>query len=234
MAAKDSLAGGGPPTLQTLDRGVRVLELLADAPGALTIGQIADRLGVHRSIAYRLLRTLESHRLVRRDENTCYRPGVGLAVLARTVDASLQAAALPELTELARDLGMTAFLVVRDGDDAVTLHTVEPRQSQVHVAYRPGVRHPVDRGAPGLALLAGGPVLPDERAAVRDARRNGWAWSSGEVMSAMSSVSAPILNRDRVAVAAVAVVYLDDGSVGRERLGRRVVAAAEAISRELP
>lgn len=233
MAAKDSLTGGGPPTLQTLDRGVRVLELLADAPGALTIGQIADRLGVHRSIAYRLLRTLESHRLVRRDENT-YRPGVGLAVLARTVDASLQAAALPELTELARDLAMTAFLVVRDGDDAVTLHTVEPRQSQVHVAYRPGVRHPVDRGAPGLALLAGGPVRPGEREAVQDARRHGWAWSSGEVMPALSSVSAPVLNRDRVPVAAVAVVYLDDGSVGRERLGRRVVAAAEAITRELP
>lgn len=233
MAAKDASTGGGPPTLQTLDRGVRVLELLADAPGALTIGQIADRLGVHRSIAYRLLRTLESHRLVRRDENT-YRPGVGLAVLARTVDASLQAAALPELTELARDLAMTAFLVVRDGDDAVTLHTVEPRQSQVHVAYRPGVRHPVDRGAPGLALLAGGTALPDEREAVRDARRHGWAWSSGEVMPALSSVSAPILNRDRVPVAAVAVVYLDDGSVSRERLGRRVVAAAEAIARELP
>jgi len=229
MAANDA-----PPALQTLDRGVRVLELLADAPGALTIAQIADGLGVHRSIAYRLLRTLERHRLVRRDENGGYRPGVGLAVLARTVDASLQAAALPELTELARDLGMTAFVVVRDGDDAVTLHTVEPRQSQVHVAYRPGIRHPVDRGAPGLALLAGAPALAGEREEVRTARGRGWAWSSGEVLTGLSSVSAPILDRNRVAVAAVAVVYLDDGAEDRDGLGRRVVAAAEAIARELP
>ena len=229
MAAKDS-----PPTLQTLDRGVRVLELLAEAPGALTIGQIAAALGVHRSIAYRLLRTLEHHRLVRRDENTNYRPGIGLAVLARTVDASLQAAALPELTELARDVGMTAFLVVRDGDDAVTLHTVEPRQSQVHVAYRPGIRHPVDRGAPGLALLAGGLARAGEREAVTNARRRGWVWSRGEVLAGLSSVSAPIVDRNRVAVASVAVVYLDDGGSDRDRLGRRVVAAAEAIARELP
>lgn len=229
MAAKDA-----PSTLQTLDRGVRVLELLAEAPGALTIAQIADGLGVHRSIAYRLLRTLERHRLVRRDENAGYRPGVGLAVLARTVDASLQAAALPELTELARDLGMTAFVVVRDGDDAVTLHTVEPRQSQVHVAYRPGIRHPVDRGAPGLALLAGGPVRTDEREAVSSARGRGWAWSRGEVLTGLSSVSAPIRDRDRATAAAVAVVFLDDGGADRDRLGRRVVAAAEAIARELP
>jgi DNA-binding IclR family transcriptional regulator len=220
-------------TLQTLDRGVRVLELLAAAPGPLSIAQIAGGLGVHRSIAYRLLRTLEHHRLVSRDENSGYRPGVGLAVLARTVDASLQAAALPELTELAGDLGMTAFLVVPDGDDAVTLHSVEPRQSRVHVAYRPGIRHPLDRGAPGLALLAGGAARPGERAEVAAARRNGWAWSRGEVLPGLSAVASPIVGRDRVPAAAVAVVYLDDGA-DREELGRRVVAAAEAIARELP
>lgn len=221
------------PTLQTLDRGVRVLELLAEAPGPLSIARIAAELGVHRSIAYRLLRTLEHHRLVRRDENAGYRLGVGLAVLARTVDASLRSAALPELTELAGDLGMTAFLVVRDGDDAVTLHSVEPRQSRVHVAYRPGVRHPVERGAPGVALLAGGPARPGERAEVDAARRRGWAWSRGEVLAGMSAVSSPVLDRRRWPVGAVAVVYVEDGT-DRERLGRRVVAAAEAIARELP
>jgi DNA-binding IclR family transcriptional regulator len=220
-------------TLQTLDRGVRVLELLAAASGPLSIARIADGLGVHRSIAYRLLRTLEHHRLVSRDDGSGYRPGVGLAVLARTVDASLQAAALPELTELSGDLGMTAFLVVPDGDDAVTLHSVEPRQSRVHVAYRPGIRHPLDRGAPGLALLAGRAAKPGERAEVTVARRSGWAWSRGEVLPGLSAVSAPIVGRDRTPVAAVAVVYLDEGAE-RDGLGHRVVAAAEAIARELP
>ena len=59
------------------------------------------------------------------------------------------------LAKLAEDLQMTAFLVVADGDEAVTIDSVEPTSLNAHVAYRPGTRHPIDRGAPGLALLAG-------------------------------------------------------------------------------
>ena len=52
---------------QTLSRGMRMLEILADAPGSLSIADLAAALGVHRSIAYRILRTLEDHRMVVRD-----------------------------------------------------------------------------------------------------------------------------------------------------------------------
>ena len=54
---------------------------------------------------------------------------------------------------------MTAFLVVRSGDEAVTVATVEPQDSTAHVVYRPGTRHPVDRGAPGLALTHAGSAV---------------------------------------------------------------------------
>ncbi|MGB3377038.1 MAG: helix-turn-helix domain-containing protein, partial [Microbacterium sp.] len=53
------------PASQTLSRGIRILEILADGP--LSIDEVATRLDVHRSIAYRLLRTLEDHRLVARN-----------------------------------------------------------------------------------------------------------------------------------------------------------------------
>jgi hypothetical protein len=149
------------------------------------------RLGVHRSIVYRILRTLEDHRLVSRSSDGLCELGVGLAVLSRAVRRDLQAAALPELTYLADELGMTAFLVVADAAEAVTLLTVEPRHSSAHVAYRPGVRHPVDRGAPGLALLSGAARRSGERAEVAEARTRGWARSSGEVIPGMSSVAAP-------------------------------------------
>ena len=56
-----------PPPSQTLSRGIRILEVLADARGPLSIDETARRLGVHRSVAYRLVRTLESHGLVTRD-----------------------------------------------------------------------------------------------------------------------------------------------------------------------
>ena len=49
---------------QTLSRGIRALEILAAAPGPLTIAELADAMGVHRSVAYRILRTLEDHSLL--------------------------------------------------------------------------------------------------------------------------------------------------------------------------
>ena len=47
------------PASQTLSRGIRLLEELAAARAALSIDDLAGRVGLHRSVAYRLLRTLE-------------------------------------------------------------------------------------------------------------------------------------------------------------------------------
>jgi DNA-binding IclR family transcriptional regulator len=221
----------GPDTVphsQTLDRGVRLLETLAAASQPLSIAQLAERLGVHRSVAYRILRTLEDHQLVSRNGDGRCELGVGISVLAGAVRSTLQTAALPELSDLANDLGMTAFLVVEDRGDAVTVLSVEPRHSSVHVAYRPGVRHPVDRGAPGIALLAGREPQAGERPEVAEARARGWARTCGEVLPGMSSVSVPLLGRSGDVVASVAVVYVDHG-VDPEPIADRILTAAEAI-----
>ncbi|MGH3728883.1 MAG: IclR family transcriptional regulator [Micromonosporaceae bacterium] len=221
------------PQSQTLDRGLRVLELLAAAESPLSIAALATQLGVHRSIAYRIVRTLEDHRLVARAGDGLCELGVGLAQLARSVKSTLQTAALPELSELASDVAMTAFLVVRDHDEAVTVQSVEPRRSVAHVTYRPGSRHPVGRGAPGIALLAGEPPVPGERPEIAVARTRGWAWSRAEVLPGMSSVAAPVYDRRRP-VAAVAVVYVEPQAPDRDALAARVTAAAEAIGQRLP
>lgn len=220
------------PHSQTLDRGLRVLELLAGAEGGLTSNQLAAALVVHRSIAYRILRTLADHRLVVRRPDSCWELGVGLAVLARGVSPTLHAAATPELAELANTLGMTAFLAVADRDECLTVLTVEPRQSAVHVAYRPGARHALDRGAPGLALLAGGRPQLGERPEVAVARAHGYALTRGEVLPGLSSVAAPVCTPAHGVVAAVAVVFLHEGTDGT-RISGSVVTAAAAVARKL-
>src|SRR4051794_17287156 len=106
-------------TSQTLDRGLTALELVALADSPPSIDELARSLDVHRSIAYRILRTLEEHRLVRRDGDGRCVPGERLATLGRNVRVPLHAAAVPELTALAEDLGMTAFLVVRLDDEVI-------------------------------------------------------------------------------------------------------------------
>lgn len=194
------------------------------------IDELAKHLQVHRSIAYRIVRTLEDHGFVRRDADGRCLPGERLAALGRNVRLPLQAAALPELTSMAEDLGMTAFLVIRVEDDAVTIESIEPRTTATHVAYRPGSRHTVDRGAPGLALLAGDAPVPGERADVAVTRARGWATSAGEVTPGLASVATWITGPDERVVAAVACVFLAGVGVDLEAVATRVSAGARAIT----
>ena len=137
---------------QTLSRGIRALEILAEAQQPLTIAELAGAMGVHRSVAYRILRTLEDHSLLVRDDGGRVQPGPGLAVLARGVSRNLQTAALPELTQLANALTMSAFVAVWDHAECVTLVTVDPRHTGATVVQHPGSRHPISAGAPGIAI----------------------------------------------------------------------------------
>ena len=217
---------------QTLDRGLRALAAVAEA-APLTVNEVADRLDVHRSVAYRLLRTLEAHGLVERDSAGAYQVGLGLATMARGVRRTLQAASIPELSDVAADLGATAFVAVRANDEAVTLCAVEPRHAQGHVAHAPGVRHALGLGAPGLAILAGGPPQADEREAVKTARSRGWAHTEGEVVPGASAVATPIQDRRGEVVGAVAVVYVDK-ALDQAAAAARLSQAADAIAAELP
>ena len=52
---------------QTLDRGLACLDFVAASERAVSVEATAAALGLHRSIVYRLLRTLERRRLIERD-----------------------------------------------------------------------------------------------------------------------------------------------------------------------
>jgi DNA-binding IclR family transcriptional regulator len=153
---------------QTLDRGIRVLEALAgDAePGGLTVTELAATLGVGRPVVYRLVTTLEEHRLVSRAADGRIRLGLGVSRLAAAVTPIVRAEARPVLRELADAVGATAHLTIAEGDEALALVVVEPSWTDFHVAYRSGARHRLDQGAAGRAILAGragqpGPVATD-------------------------------------------------------------------------
>ena len=219
------------PASQTLDRGLRVLELVTESVDPLTVAEVAREAGMHRSVTYRMLRTLEDHGLLSRDPQGRYQPGAGLAVLAGRFTPALRALASPHLLSLAVATDKTAFLVVRHGDEAVTVEVVEPPAATAHVSYRPGLRHPVDQGAPGLALLAGAPPLVGERPEVSQARIDGWACSAGEVIVGFRAVSAPVIDSQGVCRAAVSVVFA--GPTDLEALGSRVKLHADALGSEL-
>lgn len=222
------MSNGTVAPSQTLDRGLACLDFIAASDRAVSVDATAAALGLHRSIVYRLLRTLELRHLVERDAEGDYIAGPYLAVLSRSVRRSLRAAAAPVLAKLAEELQMTAFLVVADGEEAVTIDSVEPTSLNAHVAYRPGTRHPIDRGAPGLALLAGRLAVAGERAEVARARTTGWAQSEAEVIAGMASVAVPIADQG-----AIAVLWLAGNSVDNEQVATRLMAAAIEVTRRL-
>lgn len=182
-----SSAPGEPATpsrhvgTQTLARGLRALELVATSRDGASIQDVADALGVHRTVAYRLLATLDDFHLVTRAADGRFRVGAGLSALGQGALTSLRDVATPFLRDLATELGSTVSLLVTEGDEAVAIAVVEPVNSRYHLAFREGSRHPLDRGSAGIALQTAAPPRPHEREEVRLAREAGHASTHGEV-----------------------------------------------------
>ena len=206
-------------TSQTLDRGLRVLKLLADSDHGQTVSALATRLGVHRTVVYRLVATLEQHGLVRRDRDGRLWVGLGVLALGRRIHPLLRQAATPALRALAEEVGATAHLTVADGEEALAVAVVEPSWTDYHVAYRTGSRHPLHRGAAGRAIRAArDPAL---------APPDGYVYTHGELEAGASGVAAPLPAGGGVE-GSVGVVMLADRVPSW--VGPRVVRAAQEVA----
>ena len=166
---------------QTLARGLTALQMVADSPNGLTVQHLADQVGVHRTIAYRLLSTLAQFRLVAKGEDGRYRPASGLAVLGASFDRNVRQLSLPTLRALADELGTTVSLLIAEGDQQVAIAVIVPSHVAYQLSFHEGSRYPLDRGAAGVALLASMPPRPGERDLVARARERGWALTYGEI-----------------------------------------------------
>lgn len=213
----------------TLDRGLRLLELLASDDRDMTVAELASALGVHRQAVYRLLTTLRAHRLVAEGSSGRYRLGLGVMQLARQASPELRRATSPHLRRLAQELDATAQCVVAEGDDAVALAVVEPPESVFHLSQHSGARHPLDQGASGLAILLARPPSASDPAAVADARRVGYAVSRGSLTAGAIGVAVPLYDGDgRSLDAAIGVVSMVEVDV--DRVVRRLTEASRQIA----
>ena len=204
-------------TSQTLDRGLRVLRVLAGAPGGLTITELAERLEVNRTVVYRLVTTLEQHGLVRRDARARLHVGLGVLHLASAVQPVLRDVALPVLRRLAEEVGCTAHLTVADGDEALALAVVEPSWTDFHVAYRVGSRHPLGQGAAGKAILLGREPAEGRAPYVK---------TTGELQAGAQGLAAPVPELEGLE-ASIGIVTL--GELEADVAGPRVAEAAAEV-----
>lgn len=203
-------------TSQTLDRGLRALLALAAAPEGLTITVLAERLGINRTVVYRLVSTLEQHALVRRDASGRLHVGLGVLHLAAAVQPVLRDVALPVLRQLAEKSGCTAHLTVAEGDEALALAVIEPSWTDFHVSYRVGARHPLERGAAGKAVLS-----------LRQPGAAPYVVTVGELEPGARGIAAPVRGVEGLE-ASVGLVTLAD--LDADRLGPMVAAAAAELA----
>lgn len=152
--AERSATGADPQIAQTLDRGLAVLDLLATVGGGLTAAEVAAGLGVHRTIAYRLLTTLERRTLVQRAADGAYRLGGGLLRLSAAVGDELRTIAVPHLRALNAETDETVHLAVRTGTEILFVESFESSRP-LRVVSRVGRTMPAHATSIGKAMLAG-------------------------------------------------------------------------------
>lgn len=144
-----------PARVQSIDRAVTVLEMLACSRWA-GVSEVARGLDVHRSTAYRILATLTDRGIVRQDPDTeKYALGPGLLQLARSAssDQDLVELARPICQTLCGELKETITLaVLKDGQATVVCQSL-PSNSVLTVDWS-GTQAPLHTTAGGKVLLA--------------------------------------------------------------------------------
>jgi DNA-binding IclR family transcriptional regulator len=189
--------GSASPTAgsQTLARGLSALQAVASAPSGVTATEVADFVGVHRTIAYRLLSTLAQARFITKGEDGKYRPAATLAVLGASFDNNVRQLSVPTLRLLADDLGTTVSLLVAEGDQQVAIAVIVPTLVFYQLSFHEGSRYPLDRGSAGIALLSSMPPRPGERDLVSQAREQGFVITHGEIEPDTYGLAVPVRRR---------------------------------------
>lgn len=239
--------------LQTLDRAVTVLRALGSSgEDGLRLVDLQRIVKLTKPTAHRLLSALVAHGLVAHDgSNRRYRLGQELAILGWSVahrQQDLRTVSLHSASLLADETGDTVFVVVRSGFDTVCIDRHTGTYPIKALTVDVGTRRPLGVGAGGLAILAS--LLPADcdgildavadrltghtrasmsqiRAAIREARKSGFAVSNGFVTEGVRAVSAAIKDFRGEPIAAIGIA-----AILSRMPARRVAELGRALERE--
>ena len=245
-------------SIRAVERALDVLLCFSRQTPELSMTQIAEQIGIHKSTVHRLLGTLERRRFVERDPITgVYHLGIRLLQMAYlTLEQNdLRRIAAPFLRQLWEKHQETIHLAVLDDVDVVFVDVIESQQ-RVKLAAAIGQRLPACATASGKAILA---CMPDElvwhivkrglprytehtlvtpEAFFEDlsrVRERGFAFDQQELEEGVHAVAAAVLDSNGQPMAAVAIAG-PAYRLSRERLiefGPSVLASARDITKEL-
>jgi IclR family pca regulon transcriptional regulator len=255
---EDDLANGG---VGALAKGLAVLAAFDPERPMMAVAELAERAGLNRASAYRIVSLLEEFGFLQRldqDGRRTYRPGIRVLTLGRAALESLElpSIALPYLQALWQECGQTVNLACLD--DTHTLILVRLKTTDiVNIQLFVGSRLPAHCTSVGKAILA---WLPEEelrsligrldfgkltehtvqgsdqlRRQLEEVRHRGIAVSDQELAIGLRAVAAPVFSGSRVVAAiniAVPAGTIDEGYL-ETTLGPSVRLTADQISQAL-
>ncbi|WP_068029700.1 IclR family transcriptional regulator [Nocardia mexicana] len=227
MAKQDEGEGGRVAAVQSVDRALLVMEIIAKL-GQAGVTEIAAELGVHKSTVSRLITVLESRGYVEQlSDRGKYRLGFSIVRLAGSTSAQLDLVGQSQGTcnMLAAESGETTTMAVLDGNRIINIVEAMGTGS---VALRTWVGRscPAHATSSGKALLAalessevrrrfGGKLetytdntlasVADLTAQLDEIRANGWASVREELEIGLNAVGAPVRDHTGSVVAALSV-----------------------------
>ena len=247
------------PAIQSLDRGLAILEAVAASSQPVPLKQLTDLIGIDRSSVFRLANTLRQRRFLAHAKGskdyilgpTAWRLSrrYGRTVLGMFFHHALQ--------ELTATLGETSHFAVREGLEVFFIDHQVPIGQVVSVAGQTGEFAPLHCTAHGKALLAdcdiadlknlfgSAPLRVYTRTTVKSVTRlaricaqvrvDGFAIDDGEYIDEVRCVAAPIRDPEGEIVASVGISspVTRLHTRGIARAAAEVKKTADAISASL-
>lgn len=240
-----------------VEQASRVLFCLAgNSSSQMSLLEICDQVGIHKSKAYSILQTLQKFGLVQRfSDRKGYALGPGLITLSRKVldDFNAPRLAEPLLEELATKFSGTATLGLIS-DRMVFVAAKNEGGVDIGVTLRIGHRFPLTYGSHGKVIASSLPVKqletllkdpklyfhggPDKldrgrlEKELAQCRRDGFALDLGEMKPGINSVAAAVFGPGETPVGYIALIGLFSNEAARES-GPLVSRAAKTLSQQL-
>ena len=211
-----------------LEKGVDIIELLADAESGLTVSEISQRLNRRMSELFRIIVVLERRQWLQKDpESSRYSVTYHVLQLAHrgTPAKSLSLAAAPVMHELSTRINQSCHLVVRSGSQGLVILRQENPKRHANLSVRLGATLNLVASCSGNVLLAH--MEPEGRESVLRSVPRPWSVSRAKLDSSLArirkrgfevrrspitagvtDVSYPIRGFDGSVVAALTIPYL--------------------------
>ncbi|WP_428911557.1 IclR family transcriptional regulator [Niallia sp. Krafla_26] len=210
----------------SLENALRVLELFSIEEPDLSVREVAERLSVADSTSHRLLKTLLNEGFVTKDDRSNrYRLGISIRALESVIkkDLSLYHTSQHVLSTYVTRVCETISICVLHRNQTFYLHTVEPDPEQM---FYTGLTY-VGKRQHVLFTSAGKVLLSDKTKAevktvlsevenelslehmmaeLKQINEKGYNISYNNFSSGITSISAPVKNKDHQVIAAVEIL----------------------------